>query len=132
MFNLDVTQKCLIGECWCPVADLDNIQHALRRGTVSEERNIRVPPFESLLSETARFDAHCFGFLVSPCAILPMFILKINDAPLRLPPPPPRRLCAACSLLAVVVAAGAERQQCAVDPQPHGHQAEAAHLPPRQ
>lgn len=35
MFNLDVTQKCLIGECWCPVADLDSIQHALRRGTVS-------------------------------------------------------------------------------------------------
>lgn len=35
MFNLDVTQKCLIAECWCPVADLDRIQQALRRGTVS-------------------------------------------------------------------------------------------------
>ena len=35
MFNLDVTQKCLIGECWCPVADLEKIQHALRRGNVS-------------------------------------------------------------------------------------------------
>jgi V-type H+-transporting ATPase subunit a len=35
MFNLDVTQKCLIAECWCPVSDLDRIQHALRRGTVS-------------------------------------------------------------------------------------------------
>lgn len=34
MFNLDVTQKCLIAECWCPVADLDRIQQALRRGTV--------------------------------------------------------------------------------------------------
>jgi len=33
MFNLDVTQKCLIAECWCPVSDLDNIQQALRRGT---------------------------------------------------------------------------------------------------
>ncbi|KAK2155312.1 hypothetical protein LSH36_243g04002 [Paralvinella palmiformis] len=33
MFNLDVTQKCLIGECWCPVVDLDKIQMALRRGT---------------------------------------------------------------------------------------------------
>ena len=35
MFNLDVTHKCLIAECWCPVADLDRIQQALRRGTVS-------------------------------------------------------------------------------------------------
>ncbi|KAK3612173.1 hypothetical protein CHS0354_016558 [Potamilus streckersoni] len=32
MFNLDVTQKCLIAECWCPVTDLDRIQQALRRG----------------------------------------------------------------------------------------------------
>ena len=34
MFNLDVTQKCLIAECWCPVADLDKIQLAIKRGTV--------------------------------------------------------------------------------------------------
>ncbi|CAD5123273.1 DgyrCDS11632 [Dimorphilus gyrociliatus] len=33
LFNLDVTQKCLIAECWCPVADLDRIQLGLRRGT---------------------------------------------------------------------------------------------------
>lgn len=32
MFNLDVTQKCLIAECWCPIADLDRIQQALQRG----------------------------------------------------------------------------------------------------
>ena len=35
MFNLDVTQRCLIAECWCPVEDLDEIQRALTRGTVS-------------------------------------------------------------------------------------------------
>lgn len=33
MFNLDVTQRCLIAECWCPVEDLDEIQRALTRGT---------------------------------------------------------------------------------------------------
>lgn len=35
MFNLDVTQRCLIAECWCPVQDLEEIQAALTRGTVS-------------------------------------------------------------------------------------------------
>ena len=34
LFNVDVTQKALIGECWCPVTELENIQQALRRGTV--------------------------------------------------------------------------------------------------
>lgn len=32
--NIDVTQKCLIAEVWCPVSDLEAIQFALRRGTV--------------------------------------------------------------------------------------------------
>lgn len=41
LFNLDVTQKCLIAECWCPVADLDRIQLALKRGT--EESGSTVP-----------------------------------------------------------------------------------------
>ncbi|KAM3859646.1 V-type proton ATPase 116 kDa subunit a isoform 9-T9 [Diretmus argenteus] len=31
--NIDVTQKCLIAEVWCPISDLDSIQFALRRGT---------------------------------------------------------------------------------------------------
>lgn len=33
MFNLDVTQKCLIAECWCAVSDMDKIHMALKRGT---------------------------------------------------------------------------------------------------
>lgn len=33
LFNLDVTQKCLIAECWCSLRDLDNVQMALRRST---------------------------------------------------------------------------------------------------
>lgn len=35
MFNLDVTQRCLIAECWCPVKDIPEVQAALARGTVS-------------------------------------------------------------------------------------------------
>ena len=42
MFNLDVTQRCLIAECWCPVEDLDEIQRALIRGTVG--RILTHPP----------------------------------------------------------------------------------------
>lgn len=40
--NIDVTQKCLIAEVWCPVSDLDSIQFALRRGTVRKQTLIVV------------------------------------------------------------------------------------------
>jgi len=36
MFNLDFTQRCLVGECWCPMDSLDDIQAALTRGKVHE------------------------------------------------------------------------------------------------
>jgi V-type H+-transporting ATPase subunit a len=32
-FNIDVTRKALIAECWCPVRSLPDIQAALREGT---------------------------------------------------------------------------------------------------
>ncbi|KAL0271168.1 UNVERIFIED_CONTAM: hypothetical protein PYX00_008352 [Menopon gallinae] len=32
MFNMDVTKKCLIGECWVPVSDLPVVQNALVDG----------------------------------------------------------------------------------------------------
>lgn len=34
LFNMDVTKKCLIGECWVPVADLTSVQKALADGSV--------------------------------------------------------------------------------------------------
>ena len=34
LLNLDVTQKALIAECWCPERDLDAIMRCLNKGTV--------------------------------------------------------------------------------------------------
>lgn len=41
LFNIDVTQKCLIAEVWCPIAELDRIKMALKRGT--DESGSQVP-----------------------------------------------------------------------------------------
>jgi V-type H+-transporting ATPase subunit a len=35
MFNNDVARKCFIAECWTPNSQLDTIQLALRKGSVS-------------------------------------------------------------------------------------------------
>lgn len=49
-FNLDVTQKCLIAECWCPLAELERIQMALKRG--SEESGSTVPSILNRMDTT--------------------------------------------------------------------------------
>lgn len=35
LFNMDVSKKCLIGECWVPMADLQIVQNCLTEGSVS-------------------------------------------------------------------------------------------------
>jgi len=40
LFNLDVTHKCLIAECWAAVSDLEQVQLALRRGTESSGSSV--------------------------------------------------------------------------------------------
>ncbi|KAH9368696.1 hypothetical protein HPB48_004715 [Haemaphysalis longicornis] len=39
-FNLDVTQKCLIAEAWCPQSALGEIQRALKRGTDASDSHV--------------------------------------------------------------------------------------------
>lgn len=34
LFNMDVSKKCLIGECWVPMADLAIVQNCLTEGSV--------------------------------------------------------------------------------------------------
>lgn len=56
LFNMDVTQKCLIGECWVPVNDLQAVQKALTDGSV---RNIIL--FLNTLT------VFCIFFLIAEC-----------------------------------------------------------------
>ncbi|XP_054279427.1 V-type proton ATPase 116 kDa subunit a 1 isoform X2 [Macrosteles quadrilineatus] len=35
LFNMDVTKKCLIGECWVPVKDLPTVKEALAQGSTA-------------------------------------------------------------------------------------------------
>ncbi|VDP06870.1 unnamed protein product [Heligmosomoides polygyrus] len=50
LFNIDVTHKCLIAECWCPVSELDRIKMALKRGT--EESGSQVPSILNRMDTT--------------------------------------------------------------------------------
>ncbi|CAI5441629.1 unnamed protein product [Caenorhabditis angaria] len=40
MFSVDVTQKCLIAECWVPEVDIFNVRHALDQGTLHSGSNV--------------------------------------------------------------------------------------------
>lgn len=72
LFNFDVTQKCLIGECWCPVSDLDRIRASLAQGTSKSgaavpsilnrmETNEEPPTFNRTNKFTAGFQV-CLSF----------------------------------------------------------------------
>ena len=48
MFNMDVTQKCLIGECWIPQNDMHFVQKALSNGSTAVGST--VPSFLNVIS----------------------------------------------------------------------------------
>lgn len=50
MFNLDVTKKCLIAECWVPVKDLPGVQKALADG--SRVSGSSIPSFLNVIETT--------------------------------------------------------------------------------
>jgi V-type H+-transporting ATPase subunit a len=39
-FNVDVTKKCLIGECWVPHKDVGKMKNALDEGSVSIKQSV--------------------------------------------------------------------------------------------
>ena len=81
MFNLDVTQKCLIAECWCAIADLDKIQLALRRGTVSGI-NVSFDYGKSLLFSIQLFLYTCqYSLSHGPLFGIPHFSVPISPHP---------------------------------------------------
>ncbi|KAJ0183763.1 hypothetical protein K1T71_000186 [Dendrolimus kikuchii] len=51
MFTLDITKKCLIGQCWVSDKDLKKVYHTLEY--CSEELNTNVPSFMSKTTTTA-------------------------------------------------------------------------------
>ncbi|XP_065611594.1 V-type proton ATPase 116 kDa subunit a 3 isoform X2 [Cyrtonyx montezumae] len=62
--SLDVTEKCLIAEVWCPVQDLTQVQEALRQGSYKSGSSVecfvqRIPTLESppTLIRTNKFTA---------------------------------------------------------------------------
>ncbi|KAF5299267.1 hypothetical protein FQA39_LY02440 [Lamprigera yunnana] len=48
LFNMDVTKKCLIGECWLPVKDRDVVQQALSDGSSASGSSI--PSFLNIIN----------------------------------------------------------------------------------
>ncbi|NXX44222.1 VPP2 ATPase, partial [Tricholaema leucomelas] len=48
--SFDVTNKCLIAEAWCPVADLQNLRHALEEG--SRKSGATISSFMNTISTT--------------------------------------------------------------------------------
>ncbi|XP_029162435.1 V-type proton ATPase 116 kDa subunit a-like [Nylanderia fulva] len=47
LFNMDVSKKCLIGECWVPIADLGTVQNCLTEG--SQASGSSIPSFLNVI-----------------------------------------------------------------------------------
>ena len=52
LFNVNVTDKCMIGECWCPVNDIESIYAALRLGM--EKSNGTIQPILNRLGDKVK------------------------------------------------------------------------------
>ena len=63
LFNFDVTQRALIAEGWCPVANMEDIVGALRRGQV-----------ESLKILCMVYVFGCAFSLRAACACISIFV----------------------------------------------------------
>ncbi|PSN32175.1 hypothetical protein C0J52_26601 [Blattella germanica] len=77
MFNMDVTKKCLIAECWVPVRDLPGVRKALADGG----SDVKLSPLSTLAFlavDVIRFGASCAPNVL--ILFINMMLFKSNPA----------------------------------------------------
>lgn len=80
LFNVDVTKKCLIGEGWIPISDVENVKNALTSASVS------LHPCNAGTTHYFVYSAHAgAAFRLSWTSSTPRRILRLTTGPTSSP-----------------------------------------------